>query len=62
MNHFDEIHEVAVKDEEEQLYMICDDTNNDISLDEIDLNMLPPEVLEKMRKIVRDLEERCDVA
>ena len=51
-----------MKDEEEQVYMICDDTNNDISLDEIDLNTLPPEVLEKMRKIVRDLEERCDVA
>ncbi len=62
MNHFDEIHEDAVKDEEEQLYLVCDDTNNDISLDEIDLNTLPPEVLEKMRKIVRDLEERCNVA
>ena len=50
-----------MKDEEEQLYMVCDDTNN-VSLDEIDLNTFPPEVLEKMRKIVRDLEERCNVA
>lgn len=50
-----------MKDEEEQLYMVCDDTNN-VSLDEIDLNSLPPEVLEKMRKIVEDLESRRTVA
>lgn len=51
-----------MKDEEEQLYLVCDDTNNDISLDEIDLNTLPPEVLEEMRKAFLDEEPHCNVA
>ena len=50
-----------MKDEEEQLYMVCDDTNN-VPLDEIDLNTLPPEVLEEMRKAFLDEEPHCNVA
>jgi|GEM_PF-5818817 len=50
-----------MKDEEEQLYMVCDDTNN-VSLDEIDLNTLPPGVLEEMRKAFLDEEPHCNVA
>lgn len=32
----------------ETLYMVCDDTHNDPSVDEVDLSMVPPEVTERV--------------
>ncbi len=40
--------------QEEKLFMVCDDTNNDIDLDDINLDDLPKELLERMRKAMED--------